>query len=253
MEAVTTFADEYATLERAFRRQTDDEGSVYYPVVEPRGPVDYVAVCMEPSLKGGFKGADDARTKIALGYRNFVTSFEDFLLQYALREFLCAPGETYHITDISKGAMTVREAGKGREARYQRWASLLQRELELVLKSGAPVIAVGNQVHRFLQRSGVPGLVESPLMHYSPQTVPSRPRLIEGRLDEFAEFQDAVRKENVQQVADGILNEAEIPPEFAEIARSRLRRGDLTAHRSMLLFGYRDALGRIRDDRNQAT
>ena len=76
--SATSFTDEYATLERAFRRQAEAEESVYYPVVEPSAPVDYIAVCMEPSLRGWSKGPEDARAKIARGYRNFVTSFEDF-------------------------------------------------------------------------------------------------------------------------------------------------------------------------------
>lgn len=67
---------------------------------------------MEPSLSGRL--AEDLRSRVADGSRNFLNSIEDFILHFCARRYLCNPGERYHITDVSKGGMPVSAAGEKR-------------------------------------------------------------------------------------------------------------------------------------------
>ena len=99
------------------------DGDVFLPVPEPLSPVQYIFICMEPSLGGG--SPEKARAEIEAGGRNFVNSIEDFLFHFSIRRYLCKPNERYHITDWSKGAMSVERAGIDRARRYDKWYSLL--------------------------------------------------------------------------------------------------------------------------------
>jgi hypothetical protein len=85
------------------------------------------------------------RAEVEAGFRNFVSSMEDFLLHFSVREYL---GGTYHITDPSKGAMLVRRAGVARTERYDRWYGLLLEEVDIVGAPGAIIISVGSAVAR---------------------------------------------------------------------------------------------------------
>ena len=60
---------------------------------------------------------------------------------------------TYHITDLSKGAMRVTDASSSlalRYERYKRWYPLLCEEIKLVARPNAPIIPVGHVVRDFL-------------------------------------------------------------------------------------------------------
>lgn len=68
------------------------DGDVCLPNPEPSGLVDYVFICMEPSLGGWAKNGDEARAKVAAGFRNFVYLDRGTLaLHFAIREYLCGP------------------------------------------------------------------------------------------------------------------------------------------------------------------
>lgn len=90
----------------------------------------------------------------------------------ALRGSTIPAGATYHITDISKAAMTVEMAHMDRCARYARWAILL-KEIWLIAKPGAHIIAIGKAASSFLERNGFDRGVVS-IMHYSPQANAAR-------------------------------------------------------------------------------
>jgi hypothetical protein len=81
------------------------DGDVFLPNSEPLGPVDYVFVCMEPSLGRWARSADEAKSKVDAGFRNFLPSDEIAILHFCIREYLLEPAQRYHITDVSKGAM----------------------------------------------------------------------------------------------------------------------------------------------------
>ena len=125
--------------------------NVFLPNFRPKEPADHVLICMEPSL-GRWAGTPEAgRQRIAEGFRNFTWSIEDFILHTAARRYLCGPSQTYHLTDLSKGAMTVARANVDRAARYARWYRLLKQEIEVVAKPAARFVAVGKVVQKELR------------------------------------------------------------------------------------------------------
>jgi hypothetical protein len=130
------------------------DGDVFLPNPEPAGPVHYVLICMEPSLGRWARTADHARARVEAGFRNFLSSIEDFILHFCARRYLCGSEQLYHITDISKGAMLVNRAGLARNQRYDRWYGLLLEELELCATADAGIIAVGNAVAQYLGQRG---------------------------------------------------------------------------------------------------
>ena len=178
-----TFEAAYRELEYAFELQVNEdnrrfgsEASIYIPNIRPDGPVDYVLVGSEPSLGGWAKGStleermDEARRKLEKGYKNFATSPEDFIFHYCVREYMCQPHYTYHITDLSKGAMLTKLASDKPKDRYERWFDLLKREIGLVAQPGAPIIAIGGEAWRFLSKKSESGLFEghavTPILHF---------------------------------------------------------------------------------------
>lgn len=114
-----TFKDDYAALEREFKRQVGKDNkelgikSRFLPNISPEGPVDFVLIAQEPSLGGANIGK--AGEKIKQGDRNFSGSFEDFILHFCIREYLCQGGKGYHLTDLAKGAMAVKVAESQRQ------------------------------------------------------------------------------------------------------------------------------------------
>ena len=154
--AADNFHRAYHRLEARMKSLAEAEGDIFLPNVAPTGPVDYVLIAMEPSLGRWANLAHHAATQVAAGFRNFISSVEDFLLHFSVQTYLCAPHERYHITDISKGAMLVSAAGIARSDRYAKWYNLLSEELAIVARPNARVIAVGTAVAQHLARSGFP-------------------------------------------------------------------------------------------------
>ena len=109
---------------------------------------------MEPSF-GWADSIEHAERKIAEGARNFGRSGNESdpvsLFILSIERFLCQQGRTYHLTDVSKGAMPVTVAALDRDRRYEEWYPLLLEEIEIVGKPSAPVIAIGKKVEAFLQ------------------------------------------------------------------------------------------------------
>lgn len=136
--------------------------------------MDYVIVGMEPSF-GWADSIEDAEEKIKQGARNFgrpVNEGEPLaLFMLSIERFLCKKGE-YHLTDVSKGAMPVTVADLDRPRRYEEWYPLLLKEIEIVGKPRAPIIAIGRKVKDFLKRRDIGGEAGRPLhtvTHYSLQ------------------------------------------------------------------------------------
>lgn len=138
------FRASYADLQARVKALADADGDVFLPNPEPSGPADYVFICMEPSLGTWARTPDQAKARAGAGFRNFVSSAEDFILHFCIRPYLCAPAERYHLTDLSKGAMLTGHASIGRNSRYDRWYGLLVEELDLVARPGAGIFAVGS-------------------------------------------------------------------------------------------------------------
>ena len=144
---------------------------------------------MEPSLGGWAKGQDDAREKIADGFRNGVGR----TLQFCIDTYLCRNGETWYLTDLAKGAMLTKSPDAGSMEKYKAWYPLLEKELALVAKSDARVIAIGRTVDGFLNgfpnKAKLCGRVYAGwIPHYSTQVAGQRGKMIKLQREGIREF-----------------------------------------------------------------
>ena len=123
------FEEAYKQLEEKFKQRVVKDynqfefESVFLPNVAPKGPVDYILIAMEPSLKGWAEDIPDAREKITKGFRNFCGVW---LLHFSISKFLCRDKETYYLTDLAKGAMEANSKGAGSKDKYNEWFPLLE-------------------------------------------------------------------------------------------------------------------------------
>jgi hypothetical protein len=236
-----TFRAAYRELEERMRALAEDEDDdVFLPNLEPEGPVDYLLICMEPSLGRWARSSDEAKSKVKAGFRNFLPSDETAILHFSIRRYLCTPAQRYHITDLSKGAMLVDRAGLARSQRYDRWYSLLQDEIDLVTNPHARIIAVGNAVSEHLERRGFRRPFTR-IMHYSGQAGRGRNTAIIGREHDFEAFRESVTHEDVVATAKDVLESACVPAEVRDNTLSRLARFQLTNSRQQLIFNYKTA------------
>lgn len=232
-------------LEHDFAAAAAIDGDVYLPNFTPAGPVDAVLIGMEPSLGWWAATPAEAKQKVAAGFRNFMWSPEDFILHYAARRALCARGGTYHVTDISKGAMTVPAAHINRRARYARWAALLDRELQLVAKPRAHIVAIGREVRGFLERRGLGGKIAS-IMHYSGQAGAARNAAVAPHRVAFSEFSAAWSTQELLGVAAEVMTENSLPVAIIEETLARLRSATWSESRKKLAFIYLRAFEQLR-------
>lgn len=232
------FATAYADLDRRMAELAETDGDVYVPNPTPPGPVNYLLVCMEPSLGRWAKTVEEGREKVEAGFRNFLYSQEDFLLHFAAQRFLCAPEERYHVTDISKGAMLVERAGVERTERYERWHELLREELELLAVPGTKIIAVGKKVEEHLTQQ-YPDQSFTRVLHYSGQNARWWKEAIVGHEEEFAVFQESVHHRDVIESARAVMGEANYAVQFRDETLARLKKAELSESRKGLLFHYK--------------
>ena len=249
------FSETYAALERKFREQVevDNSGlgieSSYVHNFIPPGPVDYVLIAMEPST-----GVPGSPTE-ALGRdcidpsqmeRNFSWSVEDFILHYCIREYLCQEGETYHLTDLAKGGMTIRFAGKQRKSRYESWYSLLEEELRLMNKPGKTrLIAIGSVVADFLKRKLLCRRVEK-VLHYSRNAAPHRDRAIQRWRERFKEFSESLDLDAFGVSIAKVLNDADMNS-YIPYRPEGGKEYNLTESRRKLMFHYKNRFIELKD------
>jgi hypothetical protein len=235
----------YENLERQMKTLAEANGDVYLPNAEPTGRAHYVLICMEPSLGRWARNRDQAESKIESGFRNFLSSIEDFILHFAVRQYLCSSEQRYHITDLSKGAMLVKGAASGRTERYDGWYQLLEQELDLCATRNAHIVAVGKLVWKHLVRRDLRWPI-TPVMHYSGQAAPARRAGIRGHEDRFESFRNSVTLDDVLAAADATLTAANVPSIIRDQTMSRLRKSQLTTSRQELIFNYKRDFESIR-------
>lgn len=231
------FNSQYQALEERFRQHAVDESGVYVPNIPPRKQADWIFVCMEPSLLRWNRSVDNPTAGLEPGARNFVSSPEDFILHYCARR--CLAGG-YHVTDIAKGAMTVKQARVAREQRYDRWYPLLLDEIQLVGSPNVRVVAVGGDVADYLVGRRVPFPLER-VMHYSGLAARGRNALVSGREAEFQRYAATVSADDFRGTAAEVLDSAAVPQVLRTQALARLRDGTLTESRLKLMFIYQQA------------
>ena len=254
-----TFAEKYNALEDEFCAQVkadkDERGldSEYVSNTRPDGPVDFVLIAMEPS-KGIPRGYLDSCTP-PLG---FAWSTQDFILHHCVRNHLCGEAQSYHITDLSKGAMGVDKARRGRRKRYERWFPLLKSELELVAKPGAKMINIGSVVRDYLSRKKLCEGVKS-VLHYSPQASGYRKKAIEAFKDDFPSFRKQIDIEDFIRTVDEVLRESHKDMGLDEDQMKAVIQYRLKCHRhgpklegsesrKMLMFYYKKRFEELRED-----
>ena len=253
-----TFSEQYEILERKFceRVQADydaDHGwSAMLRNIPPEEPVDFVLVAMEPS--GGKVGShqsrpDDWEKVKDKENRNFCGSIGDFILHFGIREYLCQDGDSYYLTDLSKGAMPTGRASKGRWQRYARWYPLLKEELRLVAKPGhTRLVAIGRTVEDYLNGTDLCRRIEQ-VLHYSANTTPHLKKAIQPWEDEFAKFRLTVCSSDIEQTAREVLVQAGYSEKSRDEKISQLQKGaGLTEPRKMLLFYYKKRFESLRTD-----
>ncbi len=244
-EVNSRFQKAYRDLEEQMKALAEADGDVYVPNPEPDSPVDYVFVCMEPSLGRWASSLDDARQKVESGFRNFLAHVDTMILHFSIRRYLCKPTDRYHITDFSKGAMLVERAGQARAERYERWYGLLRDEIDLVAKPDAGIVAVGKDVSRHLKRQGF----ERPftqVIHYSGLAGRARRDGIANHEAEFEEFSHTVSLQDVIATAQEVIGEAGVPPAVHNEALTQVTRSQLSLSRKQLIFNYKLAFETMR-------
>ena len=227
-----------STLEARMRDLAETDGDIYLPNPEPSGPVEYVLICMEPSRGSWARTEEEARSRIEAGFRNFLSSIEDFILHFCIRQYLCKPAEGYHITDLSKGAMLVKQAGVARAQRYDRWYALLEEELNLVATPTTRIFAVGKSVADHLERRAFDRPFAG-LIHYSGRAAGARNAGISGHLDRFEAFRSTVSLERILATAEEVLTASAAPTELRDETLARLARSQLSTSRKKLIFNYK--------------
>jgi hypothetical protein len=236
MDSDHDFRAAYQDLEARMAALAEEDGDVFLPNPQPEATVQYVFICMEPSLGG--RSPQKARARVKAGARNFLNSVEDFILHFCATRYLCDSEEQYHVTDISKGAMPVSHAEANRRERYDRWYSLLQEEIDLVATSDAHCFAVGKSVDAFLTARNFQWPFTY-LLHYSPQAARARNKGIEGHEEDFEAFRQTVSLEDVVGVAEQVLDASSVPPRFRDGALTRLEERGLSPSRKKLIFNYK--------------
>ena len=231
MEPTATFAEAFESLEREFVARVEEDNrkfeeevaegkyrGIYLPNVRPDSPVDYVLVGMEPS-RGWAKDSFDACKGMARGFRNY---FGVEILHFPIEKYLLRDGETYYLTDLAKGSLLTKSPDAGNAKKYSAWYPLLEKELELVAKPDARVIAIGSKVEGLLKKKNLCGRVYAgSIPHYSTQAaVQGGPKLIGTRKEEYKKFAESL-----------------------ECSR-------WTNWEKKLLFGYKLRFERIRDQKN---
>ena len=191
----------YSSLEQEFREQVIKDRCrgiecYYLPCVKPENKVDYIFVGMEPS-SGGVASVEEGEERVREGKADnfglcapppYDTSYPLGLFKLSFDRFLSQPGETYYMTDVSKGAMLVKNAANNRKQRFEHWYPLLQEEIGIVGKPGATIIAIGKVVQELLKRKTRHHVDR--VLHYSPVANAHRKREAKNDCEGFEAFQE---------------------------------------------------------------
>jgi hypothetical protein len=218
------------------------------PNAEPSDPVDYVFIDQEPSLTEWALDEDDAREKVKAGYRNYVAGILRPRLggygpHFAIEHYLCEQGQEYFLTDISKGAMLVKEAEVERAKRWDKWYPLLLEEVRLVAKPGGGIFAFGNKVAEYLTLRHFPRPFTT-VLHYSGVARSHRDACIKGREESFRQFETSITPELMLATAERVLQA--IPAVFRDEVLDRMAVKPLSESDLKLIFCYKLAFERYK-------
>jgi len=199
---------------------------------------------MEPTLTDRWAGDPpnwkDGEAAVKKGKRNFMPNSRNCILHYCARKYLCRGGQTYYITDMSKGAMQVSKANSERKKRWEEWFPLLEKELELVAKKDAIVFAISKKVESFLTKKQVQGRFNyrlKYLLHPGNNAAHARKKCIAKRKTDFAKFKQTVTEKNLIEFASTILSKE--GTEWAMKSKKCIENKKLSDSEKMLIFCYK--------------
>ena len=218
---------------------------VYLPNLTPRYKARYIFIAMEPSFGRWAKDEEEAKRKIRNGFRNFILTWEDFILHYSISAYL---SPLYHVTDVSQAAMKVKDANLWRERIYPRWIELLRQKIEIVGQTDCRLIFIGNKVEDFLKGHSLNREYLKTIMHYSGQAAKKRKEVPRRYPGEFKTFKGSITSRTILDFARTFLHENGIPPQTRSWILRRLKRKStkLSDSRKELLFTYYKELQEIR-------
>jgi len=247
-------ADQFSELVATFRQKesalaTDIIGEIkrrepacqvaYLGNAIPGGKVKYIFITMEPSFGPWASDEAAAGRMLRRGFVNFLWSTEDFLFRYAIDTYL---SHSYYITDISKIAMTVKDASRLRADVYPKWIAHLKEEVTLIGSDDCRVFFVGNNVRDTLSRVFPASKVASTIIHYSGQAVPKRQATVAEYPEQYARFLTHESISNCKLVAftSRLLKESTMDAGLASEILERVtnRQNTLSPSRVQLLFCY---------------
>ena len=180
--------------------------------------------------------------------RNFSYSLEDFILHFCVSKYLCQGEQTYYLTDLSKGAMHVKDADAERRQRYERWFPLLKDELlQVVGKPGETrLIAIGDYVSNFLKRKDLCARIEG-VLHYSARAAGHREKKIKPWIEAFPEFRQRVNLGQIMTTAKAVMEQGGYSQKTIRTKLRQLQKGSgLTESRKALMFYYKNRFEELR-------
>ena len=172
--------------------------------------------------------------------RNFCGSIYDFIFHYCIRNYLCKEDQTYYLTDLSKGAMSVKQATATSRETYKRWYPLLVEELNLMAKSeGTHIIAIGRKVQTFLRKRTEFERIDW-VSHYSRNATPYKIKAIQPCINEFPGFAETLNFDDVLNTTEDVLNRAGYSEASREDKHRKLLKGArFTNARKKSVFCYK--------------
>ena len=234
------FQADYEALVNKMRDLAESDGAVFLPNIEPKKPADFIFICMEPSIGHWARPIGEGKKKVEAGFRNFTASMEAMIFHFCVQQYLCKANQSYHFTDISKGAMTIKLANIARTERYRRWHELLLSEMDLVAAPNAKIFAVGKAVADYLEKSKFPRPVNR-IIHYSAVSQKARADGIRGHEDDFKRFVGSVTLANLIEVAKRVFDSSPQMDKFRESTLKSIASGDLSKSRQKLIYIYKRA------------
>ncbi len=243
------FSQKYEDLERRFCEQVQKDfdccslESGMLRNIQPDGPVDFILIAQEPAWGGhtptGRRLPDWECVKDREN-RNFCGSIYDFMFHFCVRKYLCEEDQTYYLTDLSKGAMSVKQATATSRETYKRWYPLLVEELNLMAKSeGTHIIAIGRKVQTFLRKRTEFERIDW-VSHYSRNATPYKIKAIQPCINEFPGFAETLNFDDVLNTTEDVLNRAGYCEKSRKDKRQQLKSGSrLTDVRKKSVFYYK--------------
>ena len=238
-----SFSEKYAALECEFKAMVQKDNkkfglkSTYLRNFVPEASADFVLIAMEPS---------GSPIEFDPNARNFAYSVEDFILHFCVKNYLCKGTETYHFTDLSKGMLPVKMAKGGSKKRWERWYPLLEKELELVAESCAPIIAIGGQVEEFLGGEKAPKIAGR-VLHYSKSASKYRKRIPCEHPDLYKKFAPTVSFDDITKTVEEVFSPSDLNFHVEPTLKHLKSGSGLTESRKHLMFTYKMQFAEIRE------